>query len=174
MAENLKPEALRVDGKYNWRNQPERLTYIGPAWYAGDLRRWHQFSKVDEPGKVWCEVLDADLASFEETAPEGSMTDTTKGAALPAAAEQLASPTAAAALYALDDLEGAARGDQPFPYFAAPVIRQFIEASIGHPPAAAPPVWIQPDHLAKARSAPFLCRVEPTQRGNKATLTEQT
>jgi hypothetical protein len=24
--------------------------------------------------------------------------------------------------------------------------------------------WIQPDHLAKARVAPFLCRVEPTQR----------
>jgi hypothetical protein len=26
------------------------------------------------------------------------------------------------------------------------------------------PVWIQPDHLQKARQAPFLCRVEPTQR----------
>ena len=26
------------------------------------------------------------------------------------------------------------------------------------------PVWIQPDHLQKARAAPFLCRVEPTQR----------
>lgn len=26
------------------------------------------------------------------------------------------------------------------------------------------PVWIQPDHLQKARQAPFLCRVEPTRR----------
>jgi hypothetical protein len=26
------------------------------------------------------------------------------------------------------------------------------------------PVWIQPDHLQKARIAPFLCRVEPFQR----------
>lgn len=27
-----------------------------------------------------------------------------------------------------------------------------------------PVAWIQPDHLQKARVAPFLCRVEPTQR----------
>lgn len=28
-----------------------------------------------------------------------------------------------------------------------------------------PPVaWVQPDHLQKARMAPFMCRVEPTQR----------
>lgn len=27
-----------------------------------------------------------------------------------------------------------------------------------------PVVWVQPDHLQKARLAPFLCRVEPTQR----------
>lgn len=37
-----------------------------------------------------------------------------------------------------------------------------------HPPAQTPqgePVaWIQPDHLQKARVAPFLCRVEPTKR----------
>ena len=26
------------------------------------------------------------------------------------------------------------------------------------------PVWIQPNHLQKARQAPFLCRVEPEQR----------
>jgi hypothetical protein len=29
--------------------------------------RWHQFEKVDEPGKVWCEVLTADLHMLEET-----------------------------------------------------------------------------------------------------------
>jgi len=34
-----------------------------------------------------------------------------------------------------------------------------------HPPAQPEPVaWIQPDHLQKARVAPFLCRVEPTKR----------
>ena len=27
-----------------------------------------------------------------------------------------------------------------------------------------PVAWIQPDHLQKARKAPFLCRVEPTKR----------
>lgn len=33
------------------------------------------------------------------------------------------------------------------------------------PPAVqGEPVWIQPDHLQKARIAPFLCRVEPTKR----------
>lgn len=36
------------------------------------------------------------------------------------------------------------------------------------PPQPAEPVepvaWIQPDHLQKARKAPFLCRVEPTKR----------
>ena len=67
----MTPNDLKEGGRYNWRNQPERLTYIGPSWYAGDLRRWHQFARVERPGSVWCEVLDADLASFEETAPDG-------------------------------------------------------------------------------------------------------
>ena len=31
-------------------------------------------------------------------------------------------------------------------------------------PVQEPVAWIQPDHLQKARIAPFLCRVEPTQR----------
>jgi hypothetical protein len=31
-------------------------------------------------------------------------------------------------------------------------------------PEQEPVAWIQPDHLQKARQAPFLCRVEPTQR----------
>lgn len=32
------------------------------------------------------------------------------------------------------------------------------------PPRHSEPVWIQRDHLQKAREAPFLCRVEPTPR----------
>ncbi len=31
-------------------------------------------------------------------------------------------------------------------------------------PEQEPVAWIQPDHLQKAKQAPFLCRVEPTQR----------
>ena len=31
-------------------------------------------------------------------------------------------------------------------------------------PRGEPAGWIQPDHLQKARVAPFLCRVEPTKR----------
>jgi len=31
-------------------------------------------------------------------------------------------------------------------------------------PEQEPVAWIQPDHLQKARRAPFSCRVEPTQR----------
>ena len=58
---------LKVSGKYNWRHQPERLAYMGAMHFPGDRRTWHQFEKVDAPGVVWCEVLDTDLESFEET-----------------------------------------------------------------------------------------------------------
>jgi hypothetical protein len=34
------------------------------------------------------------------------------------------------------------------------------------PRTAEPAAWIQPDHLAKARVAPFLCRVEPSKRAD--------
>jgi len=46
---------------YNWVNQPERLTYMGKSG------NWHQFAKIDNPSKVWCEVLDQDLRSMEKT-----------------------------------------------------------------------------------------------------------
>lgn len=39
--------------------------------------------------------------------------------------------TAAQALDALDELEGSARGDEPFNHSAAPLLRQFIEQSMG-------------------------------------------
>lgn len=54
-----------IGGKYNWRNQPERLMYIGRNWSGNGF--WHQFVKVDNVWCVWCEVLDADLSYFEET-----------------------------------------------------------------------------------------------------------
>lgn len=49
--------------KYNWKRQAERLVY------AGREGRWHQFEKVDEPGVIWCEVLDSDLHMLEPTKP---------------------------------------------------------------------------------------------------------
>lgn len=51
---------LRGD-KYNWKNQEERLVYLGKDGW------WHQFALVDEPHKVWCEVLDRDLHMLEKT-----------------------------------------------------------------------------------------------------------
>jgi hypothetical protein len=39
--------------------------------------------------------------------------------------------TALQALEALDELEASARGDEPFNHFAAPLIRQFIESTLG-------------------------------------------
>lgn len=52
---------MKIGGKYNWKGQPERLAYLGKSGC------WHQFEKVDEPGIVWCEVLDSDLHMIEET-----------------------------------------------------------------------------------------------------------
>ena len=50
-----------VGEKYNWKNQPERLIYKGKSG------SWHQFSKVDKPHEIWCEVLDEDLRMLERT-----------------------------------------------------------------------------------------------------------
>jgi hypothetical protein len=68
MSDQLTSASLQVGGKYNWRNQPERLAYMGVRRYEGDRRAWHQFEKLDAPGVVWCEVLDSDLSHFEESA----------------------------------------------------------------------------------------------------------
>lgn len=57
------PAAMRVGDRYNWRNQSERLIYLGKK--GG----WHQFKKIDDARAVWCEVLDADLHMIEETTP---------------------------------------------------------------------------------------------------------
>lgn len=65
----LTENTLHVGGRYNWRNQPERLVYMGRRVYPGDRRFWFQFAKVGRPDKVWCEVLAEDLPSFEETKP---------------------------------------------------------------------------------------------------------
>ena len=61
---------MEIGKKYNWKNQPERLVYLGYNWSGNGY--WHQFAKI-EPGDVchseavWCEVLDSDLKMIEET-----------------------------------------------------------------------------------------------------------
>ena len=61
---------LKRGGRYNWRNQPERLVYVGQN-PAPRQSQWHQFELVDRPGTVWCEVLDCDLHMLEETKGQG-------------------------------------------------------------------------------------------------------
>ena len=61
----MRPSDMVIGGRYNWRNQPERLIYMGKNWSGNGY--WHQFSRVEKPGTVWCEVLDSDLQMFETT-----------------------------------------------------------------------------------------------------------
>lgn len=69
----LTPASLQAGGLYNWKNQPERLVYLGLC----DPRngRWHQFAKVDTPSVVWCEVLGSELSSLEKTREAGTIKD---------------------------------------------------------------------------------------------------
>ena len=54
------------DGKnYNWKNQPEKLIYLGIG--VGISLGWHQFALVDNAKEIWCEALDEDLKMLEET-----------------------------------------------------------------------------------------------------------
>ncbi len=62
--EALTPATMKRGGRYNWKNQPERLIYLRK--FDG----WHQFKKIGDPREVWCEVLDADLNMLEETHDE--------------------------------------------------------------------------------------------------------
>lgn len=59
---------FKIGGKYNWKNQPERLIYLGPKWFSDGM--WHQFALVEKPNQVWSEVRTSDLKSFEETPDE--------------------------------------------------------------------------------------------------------
>ena len=61
----MNDKAMKIGGRYNWKNQDERLIYTGMCEPRNG--RWHQFEKVDAPGVVWCEVLGSDLHMLEET-----------------------------------------------------------------------------------------------------------
>jgi GDP-D-mannose dehydratase len=64
---------FKVGGKYNWKNQPEQLIYMGGRQYPDGI--WHQFAKVDFPDKIWSEVRTNELSNFEETPQELTDTD---------------------------------------------------------------------------------------------------
>jgi hypothetical protein len=64
----FRPADFIIGNKYNWKNQAERLVYLGCNWSGNGY--WHQFAKIDSPDIVWCEVLDNQLGHFEETEPE--------------------------------------------------------------------------------------------------------
>jgi hypothetical protein len=66
------------------------------------------------------------------------------------------------ALEALEAIDEDPHGTHSFPALsndAITALRAALEQQEQEPVA-----WIQPDHLQKARQAPFLCRVEPTKR----------
>ena len=65
MAAALTPQTMKRGGFYNWKNQPDRLIYLGRNWIGNGW--WHQFKKIGDPREVWCEVLDEDLHMLEET-----------------------------------------------------------------------------------------------------------
>ena len=78
----MKLADMIVGGHYNWCNQPDRLVYMG-RWLRDN--RWHQFAKVDSPTVVWCEVCDADLASFASNSAITSSASSAKTPPPPAA-----------------------------------------------------------------------------------------
>jgi len=62
MSEPLK---MVKGGRYNFKDQPERLIYLGNNWSGnGD---WHQFALVESPHTVWCEVKENQFNLFERT-----------------------------------------------------------------------------------------------------------
>lgn len=64
--DNLTAAAMKPGAPYNWKNQPDRLIYLGRNWSGNGY--WHQFTKIGDPRRVWCEVVDGDLHMLEETA----------------------------------------------------------------------------------------------------------
>jgi NTP pyrophosphatase (non-canonical NTP hydrolase) len=59
---------LKLPGKYNFKNQSERLIYLGYNFSGNG--HWNQFALVEDPEVVWCELLDSDLSMIEETVEE--------------------------------------------------------------------------------------------------------
>lgn len=66
--QTLQAKDLRIYGRYNWKNQSERLVYVGMC--EPRHGRFHQFEKVGEPGVIWCEVHHDNIYMLEETSDE--------------------------------------------------------------------------------------------------------
>ncbi len=77
VAADLTPDAMKIGFRYNWKNQQDRLVYLGRN--GGGNGQWHQFELVDQPGRVWCELLDSDLRMLEETQPAPVVDDELPG-----------------------------------------------------------------------------------------------
>lgn len=56
---------LRINDRYHFRGQSERLIYLGNNFSGNGY--WHQFALIEKPSVVWCELLDSDLEMLEET-----------------------------------------------------------------------------------------------------------
>jgi len=67
------PYTFKVGGKYNWKNQPERLVYLGYKVSGNGF--WHQFALVGNISKVLCEVKEDSLQYFEESNEQSSEID---------------------------------------------------------------------------------------------------
>ena len=61
---------MNIGGKYNWKNQSERLVYLGYNWSSDGY--WHQFATIEYPDEIWCEVLEVDINMLEESSDQES------------------------------------------------------------------------------------------------------
>ena len=65
MSTKLTSAMLKVNGKYNWKGQSDRLIYLGYNFSGNGY--WHQFRKIGDPRSVWCEVTNSNIHMLEET-----------------------------------------------------------------------------------------------------------
>ena len=52
---------LIIGNKYNWKNQTERLVFLGVEG------AWYQCALVQHPDVIWCEILSEDLHYIESS-----------------------------------------------------------------------------------------------------------
>lgn len=51
--------SLTIGGYYNFIGQDDVLVFVGKYGL------WNQFELFDEPGEIWCEILNVDLPLIE-------------------------------------------------------------------------------------------------------------
>ena len=61
---------MKVGSNYKWKHSSEILVYLGYNWSGNGY--WHQFSLVETPDEVWCEVTTEDICLLEETCSQPS------------------------------------------------------------------------------------------------------